>query len=56
MCSPAPGLFGNSVMCPCVFSGSDCLPTGRAERPGEPEEGFGEEDQDAGVRSEAGTV
>lgn len=39
-----------------VLPGPDRLPAGGAERPGEPEEGPGEADQDVGVRPEAGEV
>lgn len=38
------------------LSGSDRLPAGRAARSGEPEEGPGEADQDAGVRPQTGEV
>lgn len=38
------------------FPGSDRLPAGGEERPGELEEGPRAEDQDAGVRTEAGEV
>lgn len=37
-------------------SGPDRLPAGGAARSGEPEEGPGEADQDAGVRPQAGEV
>lgn len=40
----------------CVCAGADRLPAGGAARTGEPEEGPGEADQDAGVRPEAGEV
>lgn len=47
-------------MCPdrpiSVFSGPNRLPPGREERSGELEEGPCEEDQNAGVRTEAGEV
>lgn len=38
------------------FLGPDCLPAGREERPGELEERPRAEDQDAGVRTQAGEV
>lgn len=40
----------------CVNAGPDRIPAGREERPGEPKEGLGQEDQDAGVCPEAGEV
>lgn len=38
------------------FPGPDCLPAGGEERPGELEERPRAEDQDAGVRTQAGEV
>lgn len=38
------------------FLGPDCLPAGREERPGELEERPRAEDQDAGIRTQAGEV
>lgn len=39
-----------------MFSGSDCLPAGGEEGPGELEKRPCEKDQNAGVRAEAGEV
>lgn len=40
----------------CFPAGADRLPAGGATRSGEPEEGPGETDQDAGVRPQTGAV